>query len=84
MLSPDDRCDHTKTNVEIALREAFGFTPEEIAASVAYFDSHGAHCSCEVLLRFGVKAMDDIVRLQGIVRNLEQRMAAVETTARAQ
>lgn len=42
-------CDHTHNATERAL-ESFGFTPEEVAASLEYFKRKGGFCDCEILM----------------------------------
>ena len=75
--SPGVECSRTMNDVECAL-EVFGFTPEAIAASIAFFNSHGAHCDCEVLLRFGTRAMDELIELRKYIRGVEERLALIE------
>ncbi|MFA6242033.1 MAG: hypothetical protein WC655_13955 [Candidatus Hydrogenedentales bacterium] len=73
-LSP---CQHTMNAMEVTLTDAFGFTPEEVFASIVYFRENRAHCDCEVLLRFGTRAMDELAQLRAVVRSLDQRIASL-------
>jgi hypothetical protein len=70
-------CDHTMNDVEIALGEAFGFTPEEVAASIEWFKGHGAECGCAILARFGPKVMEDLARLKAEMARLKEQLLSI-------
>ena len=67
-------CDHTTNDIEIALGDAFGFTPEEVAASVQWFRDHGAECGCAILAHFGPKVMEDLARLRAELAGLREQV----------
>jgi len=70
-------CDHTMCDVRIALAEAFGFTPEEVTASLEWFKGHGAECGCAILAHFGPKVMEDLARLRAELAGLRAQVLSI-------
>jgi len=70
--------EHIMNAVEVTLIDDFGFTPEEITASLEWFKSHGAPCDCQVLMKLGPAVMESLGGIMAWLSKLNARLDIVE------